>query len=68
MRVATLRGISLEDGQESAVRLLKQARESGEDLLYQLKRHVRRHPWKAVGVALAAGALLGMAVARNGRA
>jgi ElaB/YqjD/DUF883 family membrane-anchored ribosome-binding protein len=68
MRVATLRGISLEDGQESAVRLLKQARESAEDFLYQLNRYVRRHPWKAVGVALAAGALLGIAVARNGRA
>jgi ElaB/YqjD/DUF883 family membrane-anchored ribosome-binding protein len=68
MRVATLRGISLEDGQESAVRLLKQARESGEDFLYQLNRYVRRHPWKAVGVALAAGALLGLVVARNGRA
>ena len=68
MRVATLRRVSLEDGQESAVRMLKQVRESGEDLLYQLHRHVRRHPWKAVGVALAAGALLGIAVARNGRA
>ncbi len=63
-----MRRVSLEDGQESALRLLKQARETGEDFLYQVNRHVRRHPWKAVGVALAAGALLGVVVSRNGRA
>jgi ElaB/YqjD/DUF883 family membrane-anchored ribosome-binding protein len=63
MKVATLPGISWEDGQESTVRLLKQVRETGEDLLYELKRHVRRNPWKAVAVALAAGVILGLAVA-----
>ncbi|HTB21005.1 MAG TPA: hypothetical protein VK708_22930 [Bryobacteraceae bacterium] len=77
MKVATLhkvpgmswaKGVSWEDGQESAARLVKQARETGEDIFYRLNRHVRRHPWKAVGVALAAGALLGLVVSRNGRA
>jgi ElaB/YqjD/DUF883 family membrane-anchored ribosome-binding protein len=71
MKVATLRsvrGVSWEDGQESATRFLKHARKTGEDLMYQLKRSVRRHPWKAVGVALAAGALVGLVVSRNGRA
>jgi ElaB/YqjD/DUF883 family membrane-anchored ribosome-binding protein len=63
----SMRGVSWEDGQESANRLMKQARETGEDVLYQLNRYVRRHPWKAVGVALAAGTLVGVVVSRNGR-
>ena len=67
MKVAALRSVAWEDGQESAVRLLKHARESGEDLLYQLNRHVRRNPWKAVAVALAAGVVLGAVVSLNGR-
>ena len=62
VRKDALKKVSWEDGQESAVRLWNQARENGEDLLYQLNRHVRRHPWKAVAVALAAGAVLGLAV------
>jgi ElaB/YqjD/DUF883 family membrane-anchored ribosome-binding protein len=45
--------------------LWNQARETGEEVLHQLQRHVRRHPWKAVGVALAAGALLGVLVSRK---
>ena len=70
MKVATLRKVSWEDGQESALRLMDQARETGEDLWYQLNRqfrhHVRRHPWKAVAVALAAGALVGCVIAQSG--
>jgi ElaB/YqjD/DUF883 family membrane-anchored ribosome-binding protein len=62
VRKDALKKVSWEEGQESAVRLWNQARENGEDLLYQLNRHVRRHPWKAVVVALAAGAVLGLAV------
>lgn len=67
MKVATLRRVSLEDGQESAVRLWNQARETGEDFLYQLNRQVRRHPWKAVAVALVAGTVVGCLVSLNGR-
>jgi ElaB/YqjD/DUF883 family membrane-anchored ribosome-binding protein len=65
MKVASIRGVSWEDGQDSAVRLWKQARETGEDFLYQLNRKVRRHPWKAVGVALGAGVLLGALISRG---
>jgi ElaB/YqjD/DUF883 family membrane-anchored ribosome-binding protein len=68
MKVAALRKISWEDGQDSAVRLWNQARESGEDILYQLNRHVRRHPWKAVAVALGAGLLLGALMSRTAKA
>ncbi len=67
MKVASLRKVSWQDGQESALRLLDQARETGEDLWYQLNRNVRRHPWKAVAVALAAGALVGCVIAQSGR-
>ena len=67
MKVAAIRNVSWEDGQDSAVRLWTQARETGADFLYQLHRHVRRHPWKAVGVALAAGAVLGLVFSRSGR-
>jgi len=71
MKVEALRNISWggswrngswEDGQESAVRLWNQARETGEDFAYQVNRHVRRHPWKALAVALGAGVVLGAVV------
>jgi ElaB/YqjD/DUF883 family membrane-anchored ribosome-binding protein len=65
MKVAALRKVSWEDGPDSAVRLWNQARENGEDLLYRVNRHVRRHPWKAVAVALGAGALLGIAISQR---
>lgn len=65
-KLSALRGASWEDGQESAVRLWNQARDTGEDLWYQLNRKVRRHPWKAVCVALGAGLLIGAAVSRAG--
>ena len=68
MKVAALREVSWGDGQESAARLWNQARESGEDLLYQLNRRVRRHPWKAVAVALGAGLVLGALISRSGKA
>jgi ElaB/YqjD/DUF883 family membrane-anchored ribosome-binding protein len=67
MKVAALRRVSWEDGPESAARLWNQARESGEDLFYQVNRHVRRHPWKAVAVALGAGLMLGALVSLNNR-
>ena len=67
MKTATLKKVSWEDGQESAVRLWNQARESGEDFLYQLNRHVRRHPWRAVAVALGAGLLLGAVISQSGK-
>ncbi len=67
MKVATLRRVSWEDGPESAVRLWNQAREAGEDLFYQVNRHVRRHPWKAVAIGLGAGLVLGALVSLNSR-
>ena len=66
MKVDALRKVSWEDGQESAVRIWNEARETGEDLLYQLNRRVRRHPWKAVVVALGAGLVMGALISRNG--
>jgi ElaB/YqjD/DUF883 family membrane-anchored ribosome-binding protein len=68
MKTATLRKVSWDDGQESAARLWNQARESGEDLLYQLNRRVRRHPWKAVAVALGTGLVMGALISRSGKA
>jgi ElaB/YqjD/DUF883 family membrane-anchored ribosome-binding protein len=67
MKVAALRKASLEDGQESAIRFLNQARESGEDFLLELHRNIRRHPWKAVTVALGAGLVLGALISRGAR-
>jgi len=71
MKTATLKTAwpktSWDDGQESAVRLWNQARESGEDFLYQLHRNIRKHPWKAVAVALGAGVVLGALISRGAR-
>lgn len=67
MKVPALQKVSWDDGQESAVRFLNQARESGEDLLYQVNRHIRRHPWKSVAVALGVGVLLGAMISLGSR-
>jgi ElaB/YqjD/DUF883 family membrane-anchored ribosome-binding protein len=67
MKLAAIKEVSWEDGQDSAARLWKQAQETSEDLMYQLDRRVRRNPWKAVAIALAVGAFLGLAVSRTGR-
>jgi ElaB/YqjD/DUF883 family membrane-anchored ribosome-binding protein len=67
MKMPALRKVSWEDGSDSAARLWNQARESSEDLLYQVNRQVRRHPWKAVVVALGAGLILGALVSRSAR-
>jgi len=67
MKVAALRRVSWEDGPESAARLWNQARETGEDLFYQVNRHVRRHPWKAVAIALGAGLVVGALVSLPSR-
>jgi ElaB/YqjD/DUF883 family membrane-anchored ribosome-binding protein len=67
MKVAALRKVSWEDGPESAMRLWDHARETGEDLLYQVNRNVRRHPWKAVAIALGAGLVLGALISLNSR-
>jgi ElaB/YqjD/DUF883 family membrane-anchored ribosome-binding protein len=67
MKVAVLRNVSWDDGQESAVRVWNQVRNAGEDFLYQLNRKVRRHPWKAVAVALIAGTVAGLVASRNAR-
>jgi ElaB/YqjD/DUF883 family membrane-anchored ribosome-binding protein len=64
MRMDALRKVSFEEGQESAVHLWNQARETGEDFLYQLNRQVRRNPWKAVAIALAAGLITGVILSR----
>jgi len=63
MKAAALKKVSLEDSQDFAVRVansfLDRAKETGEDLCYQLSRQVRRHPWKAAMVALGIGLVLG---------
>jgi ElaB/YqjD/DUF883 family membrane-anchored ribosome-binding protein len=64
MRMDALRKVSFEEGQESAVHLWNQARETGEDFLYQLNRQVRRNPWKAVAIAAAAGLIMGAILSR----
>jgi len=60
MKAAALKKISLEDSRDNAARFLDRARETGEDLCYQLSRQVRRHPWKAAMVALGIGLVLGV--------
>jgi ElaB/YqjD/DUF883 family membrane-anchored ribosome-binding protein len=66
MNVAALRKVDWVEGQESAARLLKHARETGEDVLYQLNRYTKRHPWRMVATALAAGVVLGAMASLNG--
>lgn len=67
MNVAALRKVSWDEGQQSALRFLNQARESGEDLLYRLNRHIRRHPWRAVAIALGVGLVLGAVISYSAK-
>jgi ElaB/YqjD/DUF883 family membrane-anchored ribosome-binding protein len=68
MKIEELQRMCWEDPQQSAARFWNQARENGEDFVYQLNRRVRRHPWKALAVALGAGLLLGALASRGVRA
>jgi ElaB/YqjD/DUF883 family membrane-anchored ribosome-binding protein len=67
MKTAALHNVSWEDGRDSAVRVWNQASENGKDVMHRVGRHVRRHPWKALAVALGAGVLLGAAVSFSAR-
>jgi len=55
-------------GKRKAARLVRRAREAGEDCLEVTTYHVKRHPWQSVaiaaGVGTFAGLMLGWAGAR----
>ena len=48
-------------------KLWKQTRDRADDLVYEASRSIKRSPMRAMAVALGAGALLGLLIARNGR-
>lgn len=50
----------MEDGKHKAERTIKRGMLAAEDCLVDTTYCIKRHPWEAVGVALGAGAGLGL--------
>jgi ElaB/YqjD/DUF883 family membrane-anchored ribosome-binding protein len=67
MKTAALRNVSWEDSRDSAAKIWNQASGSGKDMAYRIGLHVRRHPWKALAVAMGAGMLVGAMVSMTAR-
>jgi ElaB/YqjD/DUF883 family membrane-anchored ribosome-binding protein len=58
-RLRTVVTEAVEDGVETAVRALKQGRETAEDAIDDARRRVKQNPLQAAGVLFAAGILTG---------
>ena len=56
---------ALREGFEVACATLEDKLDSAKSALDSAKRPMRRHPWTSVGIAVAAGALLGFLVAKR---
>jgi ElaB/YqjD/DUF883 family membrane-anchored ribosome-binding protein len=54
----------LEDGKFAAGRLLKRGRYAAEDTVEEAAHRIKQHPFNAIAIAFAAGALLGFALPR----
>jgi ElaB/YqjD/DUF883 family membrane-anchored ribosome-binding protein len=50
---------AVDDGVQSALRTVKQGRETAEDAIDDAKKAVKRNPLEAVGIVFAAGVLVG---------
>jgi ElaB/YqjD/DUF883 family membrane-anchored ribosome-binding protein len=57
---------AVDDGVRSAVRAIKQGRNSAEDVIDDTRRSVKRNPIQPVGIVFAAGVLAGCALSLIG--
>ncbi len=57
----------LEDGKAAAERLLKHGRYAVEDGVSELAHRIKKHPIGFLGIAFAAGALLGLLLSQSSR-
>jgi len=60
--VSKIKGVvtdAVEDGFQSAMKAVRQGREAAEDAIADARHAVKRNPFEAVGIAFAAGVLLG---------
>lgn len=58
---------SLEDGRVAAERLFKRSKHAIEDAMQESTRRIKRHPFRSVAIAFAAGAAVALLVPRPSR-
>ena len=56
-----------QDAKSATRRLVKRTRHAAEDLMDDFTHQIKHYPLRSVGIALGAGAILGVLVSRNGR-
>jgi ElaB/YqjD/DUF883 family membrane-anchored ribosome-binding protein len=61
-RIKSMVAEAVEDGVKTALRTVKQGRESAEDVIHNARYVIKRNPLQAAGVMFAAGILIGSLV------
>jgi len=62
-RIKSIVTDAVEDGVQSAVRAVKQGRDAAGDVLHDARYAIKRKPFQAAGILLAAGVVIGGLVA-----
>jgi ElaB/YqjD/DUF883 family membrane-anchored ribosome-binding protein len=50
---------AVDDGVQTAIRAMKQGRDTADDLVHDARLQIKRNPLQAAGIVLAAGVLIG---------
>jgi ElaB/YqjD/DUF883 family membrane-anchored ribosome-binding protein len=58
-RIKSIVTDAVDDGIQSALRAAKQGRDSTEDVIHEARIAIKRNPFQAAGILVAAGVLLG---------
>lgn len=58
-RIKTIVTDAVDDGVQSALRAVKQGRDAAEDVLHDARYAIKRNPFQAAGILLAAGIVIG---------
>ncbi len=61
-RIKSIVSDAVDDGVQSALRAIKQGRDAAEDAVHDASYAIKRNPFQAVGILLAAGVIIGTLV------
>jgi ElaB/YqjD/DUF883 family membrane-anchored ribosome-binding protein len=61
-RIKSIVTDAVDDGVQSAIRAMKQGRDAAEDVVHDARYAIKRNPFQAAGIILAAGVVIGSLV------
>jgi ElaB/YqjD/DUF883 family membrane-anchored ribosome-binding protein len=61
-RIKSIVTDAVDDGVQSALRAVKQGRDAAEDVVHDARYRIKRNPFQAAGIILAAGVVIGSLV------